>query len=268
MQTAIRKPVLIFSLLIAVLIMLSDIIAIPTLDFYAQESVNWTLQSVGQDLVDLFLVVPLLMLTAIAAFRNRKAALLMWGGVVFYLIYTYTIYCFALHFNRLFIVYCLILGLCFYGFVYYLYALSKENVKEWFKEKLAVKFTGIYFIVIAILFYALWLMQVIPPVLANTIPKDIKDIGLLVNPVHVIDLSVCLPALFITGVLLLKRHNLGFILTPVMLMFCIIMDITIGVLAFMMREKGMSDDVMVIVIMALLTVLSSVLLVQNLRALK
>ena len=262
-----RKAVVFFSVSIAALIVISTIISILSPEFYAAESPNWTLQSLGQDYIDLLFVAPLLVFSGIAS-RNNKGALLVWGGVLFYLIYSYSIYCFALHFNKLFVMYCIILGLSFYGFVYFLYRLSEENVKSWFDERVPVKALAAYLIFVAVAFYALWLMQIIPPISEGKVPKELSDAGLIVNPVHVIDLSVCLPALFITGVLLLKKHNMGFILAPVMLSFCIIMDVTIGVLAWMMKLNGLSSDMSVVWIMVVLAVVSAAMLIRMVRWIK
>ena len=40
-------------------------------------------------------------------------------------------------------------------------------------------------------------------------PQSVIDSGLLINPVHVLDLAICLPAFVITGIALLKKKNLG-----------------------------------------------------------
>ena len=83
--------------------------------------------------------------------------------------------------------------------------------------------------------------------------------------IHVIDLSVCLPALFITGILVLKRNVLGSFLAPVMLVFCFLMDITISVLVILMKSKGLEGDYSVTVIMNALALISIVLLVWYLK---
>lgn len=182
-----------------------------------------------------------------------------------YLTYTFLIYCFAIHFNKLFVVYCLCLGLSFYAFALFLFAIIKEKIKISVENKTLLRFTGIYFIVIAVLFYLLWLSEIIPSILENKIPKSVTEAGLFTNAVHVIDLSVVLPAIFITGILLLKRNTLGFILTPMLLTFFVLMDITIGMLTVIMKMKGLDTELSVAVIMALLALLSLMLLIAFFR---
>ena len=163
---------------------------------------------------------------------------MIWGGIVLYITYTFVIYCFAIHFNNLFVVYCLCLGLSFYSLVYFLFTLNSERKKAGFENKTAFHFIGFYFIIISMLFYFLWLSEIIPAIFQNTVPGSVVEAGLFTNAVHVIDLSVILPAIFITGVLLLKRKPIGIFLTPVLLTFFVLMNITIGILVVITRTKG------------------------------
>ncbi|HEY5690672.1 MAG TPA: hypothetical protein VIS49_04365 [Cyclobacteriaceae bacterium] len=116
----IDKVILTLSLPLAVLIILVSCAALIIPDLYSAETVNWQSQTIGQDLVDLILVAPILLVTSIFVARNEKIVMLVWGGILLYIIYTYLLYCFEVHFNRLFIIYCICLGLSFYAFIYFL----------------------------------------------------------------------------------------------------------------------------------------------------
>lgn len=102
---------------------------------YTKETAIYAAQGIGQDIVNLFFVVPILIIGAIFSYRKSKLGLLIWSGAIFYLAYSYTIYSFGLHFNHLFIAYCVILGLSFYSLVYFLIYSNKENVSDWFPKK-------------------------------------------------------------------------------------------------------------------------------------
>jgi uncharacterized membrane protein (DUF485 family) len=86
--------------------------------------------------------------------------------------------------------------------------------------------------------------------------------------VQVLDLAIFLPAIFITGISLLRKKTLGNILTPVLLTFFILMDITIAFLVMIMKQKGIEADVSVAVVMAVLALLSAILLTWFLKAAK
>jgi hypothetical protein len=235
---------------------------------YANETPNWVAQSIGQDMIDLFIVLPALIITSLLVYRQSKKALLIWAGVVAYLIYTFVIYCFAVHFNRLFVVYCLILGLSVYLFIWFLLSQYRLPVRDWFNEKIPGRLIGMYMIIIAAGFYILWLMQIIPANIQNIAPKELTDAGLFTNPVHVLDLSVCLPGIIITGILLLRRHPAGLLLTPVVLTFFTLMDITIGGLVLVLKWKGLEANSVLTVIMFVLALVSAVLLILFFRSMK
>jgi hypothetical protein len=235
---------------------------------YAKETPGWYAQAIGQDMADLFIVLPFLIITSLLAYRQNKKALLIWGGVLAYLIYTFVIYCFAVHFNRLFVVYCLILGLSVYLFVWFILSQYKKPVRDWFNEKIPGRLIGIYMIVIAVIFYILWLMQIVPANIQDMVPKELAGTGLFTNPVHALDLSVCLPGIMITGILLLRRHPLGLLLTPAVLTFFILMDITIGGLMIVMKWKGLETNPVLAVSMFVLALFSAALLMLLLKSMK
>ncbi len=235
---------------------------------YSAETPSWTAQAFGQDIFDLFLVVPFLLITVIFIRKRSRKALLMWSGAVLYLIYSFVIYCFAVHFNNLFIAYCLILGLSFYSFVYYLVTQLRGPVKDWFEETNPVKAVGYYFIAIACVFYLLWLSEIVPSIMAGTIPKNIIETGLLTNPVHALDLSIALPGILIVGILLLRRKTLGLLLAPSILIFMILMDITIGGLNIIMQIRSLEGNYIISMVMAMLALVSAWLLIIFLKGVK
>lgn len=251
-----NKIILLLSLPLTCLIIIVSCFGLFTPDFYSAETINWQAQSVGQDLVDLILLVPCLLISSILAYKNNKTAIKIWGGVMFYLTYTFVLYCFDVHFNKLFVLYCFCLSLSFYSSLYFIFTQSKEIQNRDLVSKIKVRFIGFYFLIIAVLFYFLWLSEIIPAIIHNTIPKNLSEVGLFTNGVHVIDLAVFLPGIFITGIFLLKRIPLGFILTPVLLTFFVLMDITIGTLTIVMKIKGIETNLALTIIMGILALIS------------
>lgn len=260
--------VLWFSLPLAALVIFVSVTGLSTPGFYAGETANWQAQSVGQDLIDLFMVVPALLFSALFAYNKKKAAILVWAGVIAYLLYTFLIYCFAVHFNRLFIFYCLTLGLSFYSLCWFFFSRLRSLSPAIHFSAVPHRIIGIYFIVIAALFYFLWMVEIIPAINSGEVPKSVKETGLITNAVHVIDLSVFLPGLVISGVLLLKRKIAGYIMAPVFLSFFVLMNITIGSLVLIMIRHGVEESYGVAAIMGILTIISAVLLVWYIKRIK
>jgi len=235
---------------------------------YARENALYAAQGIGQDIINLFIVVPILLITAFFAWRKSKLGLLIWSGTIFYLAYSYTIYSFGLHFNNLFLAYCTILGLSFYSLIYFVIISLKEDVSEWFETKVSTKSTGIFLIVIAVLFYFIWLSEIIPAILINATPKSIIESGLQINPVHVLDIAICLPALIITGIALIKKKDIGLLLAPTMMIFCIFMAIAIAAMVLVMKAKGLEANLNLTIVFGLITFVSTIFMFLYLRRLK
>jgi hypothetical protein len=261
----VNRTLLLLSVPLIVLITLSSWIGFFSADFYSLETFNWQMQSLGQDMINLFLIVPILITTSFFACRNSRVAMLLRGGTLLYLIYTFFIFSFNIHFNKLFIIYCLILGLSVYSFLYFIYLQRRSLVTPPRQKKPVTKVIAIYFIVIAVLFYFLWISEIIPSIINNNVPNSLVEVGLFTNPVHVLDLSIFLPGVFIVGILLLRGSAIAYVLTPVVLTFFILMDLTIAALTFVMSQNGIQVNLMVAVVMVLLSILSLLLLVRNIE---
>jgi hypothetical protein len=259
-----QKYIIALSVPLAILIIIVSLVGIYTPDFYAKETQNWQVQSIGQDIINLVFITPVLLVSSLLAARNWKPGRHLWGGALLYLIYTFTIYCFDVHFNKLFVLYCLILGFAFYAFLYFTFQRLREPTL--YTTSLVRKIVGIYFISISVLFYFVWLSETMPAVIANSVPKTLEQAGLPTNPVHVIDLAIILPGIFMTGIFLLKNKKLGHILTPTMLMFFILMDVTIASLSAMMQQGGLEGRFLLTIIMSILALFSLALLIWYLRA--
>lgn len=235
---------------------------------YARETASMAAQGMGQDIVDLFLVVPAVIICLLLMRKNNRIAMLLFGGLAFYVLYSFIIYSMGVHFNLMFLVYCFTLGTASYVFIFYFYNISRMDIKSWFSDKTPNMGLAIFFIVVAALFYLLWLRDVIPAIIENKVPRSVSDYDLLVNPVHVIDISFALPGLIITAVLLLRKHNLGYILAPIGLVFMIVLTIALAAMVIMTRVKGLTEDMSIALIFIVLSLISIAFLWTFLRALR
>jgi len=105
------KSLLYFTIPIVILIATCSSIGILVQQFYSKETMGWLSQCIGQDISNLMFVSPILIVSSFYASKGHKAAKIIWIGTMITNIYSYVIYTFALHFNFLFLVYCLILAL-------------------------------------------------------------------------------------------------------------------------------------------------------------
>ena len=257
---------IIFGLSVPTLLLLTAVsIAGICLPGIYKETPNWKVQAQGQDVIDLILIVPSLLIAVVLTKKNHRFGLPLWGGTMSYLIYTFVIYCFAVHFNLLFVPYCLILGLSFYSMVCFFHCAFGEGGIGDLAGKIPERTIGVYFILIACVFYFLWLSRILPATFSKSIPNEIVEMGLPVNPVHALDLSVCLPGFLVAGIFLLRKNPFGRLIAPVLLIFSVLMDITIAVMIVAMKMRGLTGDIVPAIFVGGLAVFSGVLLSISFR---
>jgi len=209
---------------------------------YVRETPIWAAEGMGGDAVNLLLIVPVLLASAIRAQRGSVAARLVWMGVLLYLLYNFVLYTLAVHFNPLFLVYCGVLGLSFYALIGSLPGLPVEETAQSYGSRAPVKTVAWVFFLLAAVTAAGWLREIIPALLAGRVPQSARDVGLPTNPVHVLDLSLLLPGLVITAILLLRRKRVAFLLAPALIAFLIFMSCELVGIGVAMARKGFSSN--------------------------
>jgi hypothetical protein len=235
-------------------------------DTYERDHVSMAAQGAGQDLVDLFLVVPLLLVTYFLAARGSRKASLLYAGTLAYIMYSFVIYCFGVYFNQLFLLYCLTLSLSIYAFILVFADLKQQRVESWFGQA-PVKLISLYLGFVALVFYVLWLTSVVPAILQNEIPKEVSEYNLLVNPVHVIDLAFALPALLIGSVLIWRRQGVGFIIASLSLVFMVLLTLALAAMVLMLVVREISEDFTVAMVFGILSITSVAMLILLFRKL-
>lgn len=207
---------------------------------YARETPSWAAQGAGQDLANLFIVVPLLVVAAALAGRGSFRALLVWTGVLLYVVYSYVLYALYVHFNAMFLLYVATLGFAFYALVGTVLTADRSRLTASFETE---KHTGVMSVVLgaaAILFTAAWMVDIVPALVHGTAPSSVADTGFPVNPIHVLDLAFALPGVFATAVLVRRRNVFGLLMAIPCAIFLVVMGIAILAMAWMMSARGIS----------------------------
>jgi hypothetical protein len=207
---------------------------------YAAETASWAAQAIGQDWVNLLLVVPCLIVASARAARGSQRWKLILGGALVYGLYAYAIYAFAVHFNRLFLIYCAILGLSFFALAELAGELQRQDPRDWYEPRVPARLAGIFQILVGALFAALWLLEIIPALVTGEAPKSLAEVGLVTNPVHVLDLSLVLPAMIAGGIALLRHRPAGLFIVPITLSFGLLMSIALEAIFAAMYLRGLS----------------------------
>lgn len=245
------------SLVIALLVMFTSTCGIFLPATYAREMPMWAIQAVGQDWANLAVALILIAGTYSAANRSLRG-FLVWLGALVYLVYAFAIYAFALHFPFLFLAYVAILGLSGYTLAGGLMAAEQEEIARILGRNPAMNQAAVLLAATGLLFSITWLSAIIPDLLAGTVPSDIAEMHLLVNPVHVLDLAFILPGMIATAFLILRRNATGFLMAVPLLVFSATMGLGIIAMNVLAFSSGLPYSVPAVLLVGLIIVLSTV----------
>ena len=204
---------------------------------YANETAEWAAQGVAQDWIDLVVAVPLLVVGILLTQRRQPFGRSLLLGTAMFLAYSFAIYAFDIHFNQLFLIYCAILGLsafCAGGLALPWLGNAALPPQPPVRGR---RLAGWFLVTVAIAFGLLWLAMIVPPTFQGSVPAAIKAVGLPTNPVHVLDLSLFLPAQVIVGISLLRGRTTGIGLAPAFLVFGAVMATNLAALAVASRAQ-------------------------------
>lgn len=101
-----------------------------------------------------------------------------------------------------------------------------------------VHLPGWFLIAVAVMFALLWLSAIVPDLLAGRPSTSATTWDVPTDPVHVLDLAVFVPAVCASGVLLLRRHRIGYDSAPGLLIFLALTCLPILVIPFVAQTRG------------------------------
>ncbi len=226
------------SIIAALLAVAGNIIALSVPGIYARLTPVFFPQAIAQDIASLFLISPAWLILAAFALRGSLRAYLLWLGVLTFTVYNYVIYTFSVPFGPLFLLWVAVLGLSLYALIGGIAVVNHESVKSSFTSRRVITLVAWFLLVVAVLFSLLWLSEDVPALLSGNTPQSVIDMALPTNPVHILDLAFFLPAVIITGVLLLKQKSLAYTVAPAFIVFLILTGIPILITPVVQTARG------------------------------
>ncbi len=222
----------------ALLAIVGSVIALAVPRIYARLTPAFLPQAIAQDIANLALAAPALIILSILALRGSLRAYLLALGVLTFTVYNYVIYTFSVPFGPLFYLWVAVLGMCLYALIGGVTALDHSLVASTFSSRRAVQIVAWVLIVVAVLFALLWLSEDIPALLNGTLPQSVVDLNIPTNPVHILDLGFFLPAAIATGIGLVRNKPLAYSVAPALLVFLILTGIPILITPVVQSARG------------------------------
>ncbi len=179
----------------------------------------------GTDAITLFVGLPLLLVSYLSYRRGSLRGSIFMIGMLMYFLYIGVTYTFSVIFNSLFLGYTALFSVSLFATII---ALTMFDV-----QALAAKVTsGMLHRGIAVFMFVagfgtlfLWLSELIGPLIAGQAPANLGPYTTMFT--HGFDSAVITPATVVTGIFLLKRKPLGYLLAAPLLILCTIIGVVV-----------------------------------------
>jgi hypothetical protein len=232
------RPWLLLSIIAAALAIAGSSITLLSQQLYDELTPAFLPQALAQDLVNLLVVSPAMIILAVLALRGSSRAYLLWLGTLLFTTYNYVIYSVGIPFGPLFLLWVGVLGMSVFALLGGIACIDRDELLVTYRSARAAKVSGWALIVIALLFGALWLSEDVPALLNGTTPQSLVDQGVITNPVHVLDLAFFLPAVLAIGALWLRRNVRAATVAPSFIVFLILTGVPILVTPIVQAVRG------------------------------
>ncbi len=232
---------------------------------YRFDSVAGAAQEIAQDLVTLVVGIPLLLGATVLAARGSLRGRILRAGTLGYFLYTYTAMAMLTAYNELFLVYVALLSLSLFGFILALLAIDVARLPAHFTATFPRRTIAGFVLFVGAMLTLLWLGLIGPPLLAGIPPAGLESYTTLV--IQALDLGIVVPTALLTGVLLLRRAAVGYLLAAVVLVKAFTMGLATSAMVVGQILAGVAVSPVVALVFFAFAASDIVLLILMLRSL-
>ena len=215
-------------------------------------------QTHGYDAGNL-VVVAVLMLGLAWSIRSSARGRLVVIGALGCLVYSYVTYAFLIVLNPVTLLYIAVLGLAGWSVITGLLQFDEEEIEPIQRGRFLTRATGIFMLLLAVVFASNWLRQIGAAVAGGHLPADLAANGWPMNPVWVLDLGFVLPLFAIGGIGMLRRRSYAVPVAMAVLVFMALLSITVLSMAVAMALAGQTLDLALLAIFGIVLVVSTML---------
>jgi hypothetical protein len=257
---AAARPWLLLSLLAAGLALAGSAWTLANQELYADLTDAFLPQALAQDLVNLFVVSPAIIVLALLALRGSTRAAILWLGALLFTVYNYVIYVVAIPFGPMFLPWVAVLGLALFPLLGGAACIDRSELLAGYADRRATRASAVALLIVAVLFGLLWLSEDIPALLDGTTPQTLIDLATITNPVHVLDLAFFLPASMLVGALWLRGEPRAGTIAPAFLVFMVLTGLPILATPVVQAVRGEAAGWAVVIPIGIVTLVVLALL--------
>lgn len=179
----------------------------------------------GTDAVTLFAGIPLLLVSYLTYRRGSLRGSIFLIGVLLYFLYIGVTYTFSAIFNPLFLVYTALFSAGLYAAILALTTFDTQLLASKVTSAIPSRGIAIFMFVAGLGTLMLWLSELIGPLLMGQAPANLGPYTTMFT--HGFDSAVITPATVVTGILLLKRKPMGYLLAAPLLILCTLIGVVV-----------------------------------------
>jgi hypothetical protein len=191
--------------------------------------------------VALFVGIPLLVIGFTLYRRSPlRGGLLLTGVLSFFLYYGMSM-ALSVAFNSLFLVYTLLFSASFFAFLYAITAVNLQELPTHLSPRLPRRGIAVFMFVAGLAPLFIWLSEIIGPLVQGQAPETLETYTTMFT--HALDIAIITPAAILTGVYLLKRHPVGYLLAVPLLILCTLIGVVVIAQTVMQTLAGITFPV-------------------------
>jgi hypothetical protein len=138
---------------------------------YHYDTVATASQEKGQDVVTLFLGIPLLVVSLLLYRKGSLRGHLLLTGTLGYFLYTYGSMAFLTAYNPLFLAYVVLFSASLFAFILALTSFDLQSLTTHFSPHLPRRSIAVFLLATGLFLLVMWLGPIVPPLLRGQAPR-------------------------------------------------------------------------------------------------
>lgn len=179
----------------------------------------------GADAVTLLVSLPLLAIFYLLSRRGSQKSLIAMLGVLFFFLYYSASLTFSAAFNTLFLVYTALFSVSLFAVIIALTTFDMDSLEKGVLPGFPHRGMAIFMLVAGFGTMFLWLSELMEPLTTGQAPTNLGPYTTMFT--HGFDLAIITPAAALTGIFLLQRKPLGYLLAAPILILCTLIGIVV-----------------------------------------
>lgn len=179
----------------------------------------------GTDVITLFVCIPLLLVSFFLYRRGSLRGSILFVSMLVYFLYLGATYTFSVAFNSLFLIYTALLSASLFAAIIAMTTFDTQALANKVASGMPHRGIAIFMFVAGLGTLMLWLSELIGPIMTGQAPANLGPYTTMFT--HGFDSAVITPATVVTGIFLLKRKPLGYLLAAPLLILCTIIGVEV-----------------------------------------